>query len=869
MGRPPAEGSEPSPAPARPAAQIQPSSPGWYRRRHLRVVAALALVALGPLALLTYSSIRLGGDAVHSQVQARVTDAATTSAELVGQQMQDLASLVQSDAGRAHLATVLAHDPLTAADQTYVASTLAGLQQSRNGIAIAFVTNPSGRLIDITPTSPSIVGQDFSYRDWYRGVMAGGGRPYVSEAYQTAATNQARVVAAAAQIRGPAQGGQPGPVVGVLVAGYDLQALQHFVDGFASADAVRLTVTDQHGTVLAAPGAGTNPTQMVSQRSNPAVAAALLGRSGTLSIGSGAARVLSAYAPVPGLGWTVRAEVPTDVAFASSTHLRDTVEAIAALLTLVLLGGLALLAVSLRRRERAEELRGESEAFLDSVIENIPHMVFIKDAAELRFVRLNRAAEELLGYERDELLAKNDYDFFPAAQADFFTASDRAVLAGGGVLDIPEEPILTKDGEPRILHTKKMALCGADGIPRYLMGISEDITDRHADQIALAQAKEEAERANLAKSEFLSRMSHELRTPLNAILGFAQLLELKELAPDDCESTEQILRGGRHLLSLINEVLDLSRIESGTLSLSPEPVEVTELVDETASLVRPLADERRIELVVSGPPGGTAIARADRQRLKQVLLNLASNAVKYNRDEGAIRFACDTSVDGKVRIDVADTGPGLSSEQISRLFVPFERLDAQNSAVEGTGIGLALSRRLVEAMAGTLEVHSTPGRGATFTVELPSAQNPLAGYAAGEVAARSASLPSDVTGGVLHIEDNPSNLRLVERVLSNRRGVDLVSSTRGARGLELARQHRPDLILLDLHLPDLPGIEVLARLQADPATSDIPVVVLSADATPGQIDRLLAAGARHYLTKPLDVAELLAVLDGSLAGAKA
>ena len=444
------------------------------------------------------------------------------------------------------------------------------------------------------------------------------------------------------------------------------------------------------------------------------------------------------------------------------------------------------------------------------------------------------------------------------------------MIADGGVLDIAEEPILTKSGEPRILHTKKMSLSGPDGQPRYLMGISEDITQRHADRLALAQAKEEAERANLAKSEFLSRMSHELRTPLNAILGFAQLLELNEQSDDQLESTQQILRGGRHLLALINEVLDLSRIETGGLSLSPEPVEVTEVLDETVSLIRPLAAERRIEVHISTPSGVSVTARADRQRLKQVLLNLASNAVKYNRDDGNVRFSCHAAEDGKVRIDVTDTGPGLTDEQISRLFVPFERLGAEATGVEGTGIGLALSRRLVEAMSGSLDVRSAPGHGATFTVELPAAQNPITAYTPGEPIVRSESEPVDRPGGgVLYVEDNPSNLRLVERILAHRGGVNLTTTTNGGDAVELARQHHPDLILLDLHLPDIAGDQVLRRLQADPSTNHIPVVMLSADATHAQIDRLLAAGATHYLTKPIDVAELLDVIDRSLAATSA
>jgi PAS domain S-box-containing protein len=504
---------------------------------------------------------------------------------------------------------------------------------------------------------------------------------------------------------------------------------------------------------------------------------------------------------------------------------------------------------------------------LGSVIENIPHTIFIKDAAELRYVRVNRAAEQLFGYGRDDLVGKNDYDFFPADQADFFTGKDREVLAGSCALDIAEETVLTKDGEQRTLHTKKIPLFGQDGEPRYLLGISEDITERCAAQVALARAKEEAERANLAKSEFLSRMSHELRTPLNAILGFAQLLEADVVSDDERESVEQILRGGRHLLALVNEVLELSRIESGNLGLSPEPVEVGEILDEIVALVRSLAAARRIDVAVATPELGPVFVRADRQRLKQVLLNLASNAVKYNREDGTVRFSCGRAEGGRVRIGVSDNGPGLAPDQVERAFVPFERLGAEATGVEGTGIGLTLSRRLAEGMGGTLYVCSTPGQGATFTVELPGASGPLGDGPRSTVAegGAGASPAAQGPGGVLYIEDNAPNVRLVERILARRPGVRLVTSALGAPAVALARQHRPDLVLLDLHLADVPGDEVLRRLRADPATADVAVVMLSADATAGQADRLLGAGAQGYLTKPVDVAKLLELVDRALA----
>jgi CheY-like chemotaxis protein/anti-sigma regulatory factor (Ser/Thr protein kinase) len=273
-------------------------------------------------------------------------------------------------------------------------------------------------------------------------------------------------------------------------------------------------------------------------------------------------------------------------------------------------------------------------------------------------------------------------------------------------------------------------------------------------------------------------------------------------------------------------------------------------------------------VAVTAPPAESTYVRADRQRLKQVLLNLASNAVKYNRENGSIRFSCASVSDGRVRIAVTDSGPGLTEAQIDRMFVPFERLGAELTGVEGTGIGLALSLRLAEAMGGTLEVESKPGEGATFTVDLPAAQDPFDAFSPDRAAWAQPALVEPASGGVLYIEDNPSNLRLVERILAQRGRIRLVTSTQGGQGIELARRHRPDLILLDLHLPDLAGDKVLRQLRADPATVHIPVVMLSADATPGQIDRLLAAGAQHYLTKPIDVGQLLALLDHTLAATK-
>jgi signal transduction histidine kinase/ActR/RegA family two-component response regulator len=387
-------------------------------------------------------------------------------------------------------------------------------------------------------------------------------------------------------------------------------------------------------------------------------------------------------------------------------------------------------------------------------------------------------------------------------------------------------------------------------------------TVRDADRLDSArhvaeEARRRADEANLAKSEFLARMSHELRTPLNAILGFGQLLELEDLTADQRESTQQILKGGRRLLGLINEVIDISRIETGAQQLSPEPVLVEGAIRDAIDLIGPLADERGIHLRQDIPEDVRDLhVMADKQRLGQVLLNLLSNAVKYNAEQGTVSVSA-VSDQGHVRVGVTDTGPGIPEDKISQLFTPFERLGAEQTSVEGTGLGLALSKALVEAMGGRVDVDTMMGNGTTFWVRLPATEPPSPGLPA---ESRREADPYTGHGTILYIEDNLANVRLIERLLAAHERVEVISAMTGELGIDLARQHAPDLILLDLHLPDLRGDEVLIRLRKDPRTREIPVVVLSADATPGQIERLRASGAHDYLTKPIDVAAFRALV---------
>jgi signal transduction histidine kinase/ActR/RegA family two-component response regulator len=387
--------------------------------------------------------------------------------------------------------------------------------------------------------------------------------------------------------------------------------------------------------------------------------------------------------------------------------------------------------------------------------------------------------------------------------------------------------------------------------------------ERNRVEEALHHARRDADRANRAKSEFLSRMSHELRTPLNAILGFAQLLEMESLTPEQHESVGHVLKGGRHLLDLINEVLDIARIESGRLTISLEPVRVSEVLQEALALIRPLAAEGNVQLESNAADNSDRHILADRQRLKQVLLNLLANAVKYNRKGGKVVLSHEQTPAGRVRIQVVDTGWGIPPEKLARIFTPFERLGAEQTAVEGTGLGLVLSKRLVEAMGGALGVDSAVGRGSTFWLEFSLVEGPVerqerdATYTPGP-AGPGASSKARV---VLYIEDNLPNLELVQRLFAHHPDAKILPAMQGRLGLDLARKHRPELILLDLHLPDISGDMVFRQLQQDPETRNIPVVIISADATPGQRDRLMGAGVRGYLTKPLDVKQFLSIID--------
>ena len=496
-------------------------------------------------------------------------------------------------------------------------------------------------------------------------------------------------------------------------------------------------------------------------------------------------------------------------------------------------------------------------------------------------------ASFVVGFESFiRLIHPDDRGTIIAAHAD--------ALAEAKPFDI-EYRVITPAGGLRHLHARAEVLRNAaSGLPVTMLGTVHDITQRkaaeqqlarHADELEhlvqqrtreLVEARDAAQQANRAKSEFLSSMSHELRTPMNAILGFSQLLELDTSLPPRAQAqVREILRGGRHLLELINEVLDLAQVEAGRISLSLEPLSLAALVHDAQLLVQPLAAQQGLSLAVAVP--ADCVVRADRLRLKQVLLNLLSNALKYNRPLGRVDVTAvtmdaatadadaDADKPGRVRISVRDTGVGIRAEHLALLFQPFSRLETGPGGAEGTGIGLTISERLVQLMGGRLGVHSEPGVGSEFWIELPAAtlaQSPTAGVPA----ARAGLAPPGMASlQVLYVEDNPANLRLVEEILARHEGVALLTAPTASLGLELARAHLPDLLLLDIHLPDSDGYQVLAQLRADPATRGMQAVAVTAYAMPGDIRRALDAGFDAHLPKPIDIAGLDALVQHARA----
>ncbi|MCF1465714.1 PAS domain S-box protein [Agrobacterium vitis] len=512
---------------------------------------------------------------------------------------------------------------------------------------------------------------------------------------------------------------------------------------------------------------------------------------------------------------------------------------------------------------REEALRESEERFRLLVDGVHDYGIFGLDA-DGTVVSWNAGAERIKGYRADEIIGQHFSRFYPPDHRDTLPLQEMAQAAAFGRVE-DEGWRLRKDGSRFWANVVMTALRDKQGHLRGFSKITRDVTDRKRTEEALLTARRDAERASQAKSEFLSRMSHELRTPLNSVLGFAQILDMDIEDREMRESLAQILRAGRHLLSLIDEVLDIARIEAGRMELLIEPVGLDEIVTEAIALAAPLAEPKQLTIRVDMEATGQAIVAVDRRRFLQVLLNLLSNAVKFNRDGGEIRLSTHRVTENIIAVDITDTGCGIADVDRDRLFKPFERLGTDRNATTGTGLGLALSVNLMRAMDGDLFLTESGATGSVFSIHIPVSH---ASYAVTESVKtdEKRAVASGATGKatVLCIEDNLVNLNLIENIVSRRLRTKIIPAMLGGLGLTLAFEHHPDLILLDVDLPDMNGLSVLAALRADPRTQTTPVVVISADATEKTRMMAMENGATQYLTKPLDVRRLMKTLDEAL-----
>ena len=512
-----------------------------------------------------------------------------------------------------------------------------------------------------------------------------------------------------------------------------------------------------------------------------------------------------------------------------------------------------------------EQFRWTEESFR-LMVESVTDYAIVMLDPDGRVVSWNAGAQRIIGYSAEEIVGQHLSRFYlgddvangkPQRDLDAAAAEGRCQDEGWRT---------RKDGSTFWANVVTTAIRDQAGTLRGFAKLTRDLTAPQQVEADLTNAKAAAEKANLAKSDFLSGMSHELRTPLNAILGFGQLMESDSPPPSPAQkaSIEQILQAGWYLLDLINEILDLAMIESGKLSLSPEPIALRDVMLECKTMIEPQAQKRGIHMTFPEFDGPYFID-ADRTRVKQILINLLSNAIKYNKPRGTVVVGCAATARDRIRVTVADSGAGLPPDKLAQLFQPFNRL-GQQANIEGTGIGLVMTKRLVELMGGAIGAESTVGTGSVFWFELVSTAAPgLAGEVTAHSRLASVTPGDEALRTLLYVEDNPANLQLVEQLIARRPGMRLLAAADGDTGVALARTRRPDVILMDINLPGISGIEALAILRGDPATAHIPVVALSANAIPRDIEKGLEAGFCRYLTKPIKVHEFMDALDEALA----
>jgi PAS domain S-box-containing protein len=555
-------------------------------------------------------------------------------------------------------------------------------------------------------------------------------------------------------------------------------------------------------------------------------------------------------------------------AVVSVTALRDAQDAIIGYL-LIGTDNTARKQVEAEQQQLAQRLR-DHQFYTRSLFESNIDALITTDPSGI-ITDVNKQMEALTGCTRDELIGAPFKSCF--TDPDRAEASIKLVLSEKKVTDF-ELTARARDGKETVVSCNAATLYDRNRKLQGVFAAARDVTERNLldkvlqeKNVELKTARSVAEKANLAKSAFLSSMSHELRSPLNAILGFAQLMDSDSPPPTPAqkESIAQILQAGWHLLKLIDEILDLAKVEAKQVPLSWEPVSLTEVMIECRGMIEPQAQQRGIHMTYPRSDKPYYVL-ADRTRVKQVLINLLSNAIKYNRSQGTVEVKCTESTPERIRVSVKDTGAGLNPEHLAQLFQAFNRLGQEAGGEEGTGIGLVVAKQLVELMGGEIGAESTVGAGSVFWFELHSVAEPHLFLEEDEGAA--SPRPHVPQGERLHtllyVEDNPANLKLVEQIIARHPDIRLLTAVNGNSGIEIARVSRPEVILMDINLPDISGYEALKILRSDPATTHIPIIAISANAMPPDIERSLKAGFFRYLTKPIKVGEFMEALDVAL-----
>jgi PAS domain S-box-containing protein len=530
--------------------------------------------------------------------------------------------------------------------------------------------------------------------------------------------------------------------------------------------------------------------------------------------------------------------------------------------------GYLLIATDNTARKDVEDKRLWAEESCQLMVESVSECAIIMLDEEGKVKSWNAGAQRIQGYSAKQIIGQHNSRFFTQEDIDIDKPERALQEAAAAGRSEDNGWRVRKDGSTFWASVVMTAIRDSSRALRGYAILERDMTERRRVEAELTAARATAEAANLAKSEFLSGMSHELRTPLNAILGFAQLMESDSPAPSPGQkvSIDQILQAGWYLLALINEVLDLSLIESGKLSFSAEKMALADVLNDCRTMMEPLAKKRGITMTF---PRFNApyFVMADRTRVRQILVNLISNAIKYNRPNGSIVVNCIAGAQGYVRLSVTDTGMGLTSEKLAQLFQPFNRLGQESGVEQGTGIGLVVTKRLVEVMKGTIGVDSKVNTGTRFWIDLVATSAPRHSFSKPDSTTREQD-KVQYTGPVrtvLYVEDNPANLKLVTMLIARRPDLRLLTAETGNLGVELAQVHLPDVILMDINLPGISGLKVMSILRKDIATADIPIIALSANANPSDVERGVAEGFLRYLTKPIKVDQLMETLDLGLA----